>query len=276
MLGAVCGDIIGSYFEFNRTKDYNFIFHNRSRFTDDTVLTAAVCDALLSCGHKMKVYFFKAWAVNFAEKYKKYYSLYPNAGYGGMFSEWAESPNIYKQNSYGNGASMRVSPIGYAFDTLDKTQLAVTASCYYTHNNKEAIIGAKAVASAVFLAYRGKSKDEIKNYIKQNFGYDLSFSLDSIRENYKFTSRTLYSVPQSIVAFLESRDYEDAVRKAISLGGDTDTMACIAGGIAEAYYKEIPDHILDFCLNKLDDRFIKTMRDFYLKFCPVMLPKRLT
>ncbi|MDE6732593.1 MAG: ADP-ribosylglycohydrolase family protein [Oscillospiraceae bacterium] len=256
MWGAVYGDIIGSYYEVHSTKNFNFPFQSSSTFTDDTVMTAAVCEAICRNNAPITSREVKKRAKEYAAQYKRFYSLYPNAGFGQMFSEWAEASSLYRQSSFGNGAAMRVVPIGYAYDTLEQTLLQAKASCLYTHYNKEAIMGAQAVAAAVWLARHGKSKDEIKSYLEANFRYYLSVPISEIREDYGFEVRAGKSVPQSIAAFLQSEDYESVVRNAVSLGGDADTMACIAGGIAEAFYREIPQSIKNFC----DLRLVGTIK----------------
>lgn len=260
--GAVYGDIIGSYYEVHSTKDFDFPFQSSSTFTDDTVMTAAVCEAILINDSEIAPSNLKKRAKEYAAQYKRFYSLYPNAGFGQMFSEWAEAETLYKQSSFGNGAAMRVVPIGYAYDTLEQTLLQAKASCLYTHDNKEAITGAQAVAAAVWLARHGKSKDEIKSYLEANFRYELSAPISDIRGNYGFEVRAGKTVPQSIAAFLQSEDYESAVRNAVSLGGDADTMACIAGGIAEAFYGEIPQSIKSFCDLRLDRTIKRIINSF--------------
>lgn len=262
MFGAIYGDIIGSYYELHCTKDYNFEFQEYSYFTDDSVLTAAVCKAILQNSEPITRFSMGKRAFEYASQIRYFYSCFPNAGFGQMFSEWAKSGGYKRIRSYGNGASMRVMPIGYAYESEEQVLLQAKASCLYTHNNREAIRGAQAVALATRLALDGKSKAEIKKKLEDRFSYDLSFGLDDIREKYVFDSRTNYSVPPAIVAFLESDDYESAIRGAISLGGDADTMACIAGGLAEAYYKEIPKNISDFCNMRLDSTLRKIIYEF--------------
>ncbi len=261
--GAVYGDIIGSYYEVHCTKDYSFTFQSESAFTDDSVMTAAVCAAITANPAPITTFGIKKRAREYAAQYKRFYSLFPNAGYGQMFSKWAGSPEPYIQRSRANGGAMRVAPIGYAYRDLEQVMLQVKASCYYTHHTREAVNSAKAVAAAVWLARNGKSKDDIKKFIENSFHLKLSTPLDKIRADYKFDSRASYSVPPAINAFLQSDDYESAVRLAVSLGGDADTMACIAGGIAEAFYGEIPRHIAEFCALRLD----KTIKDAVNSFC---------
>lgn len=263
MLGAVYGDIIGSCYEVHCTKDYHFPFPPDSRFTDDTVMTAAVCDAILYNDQWTTVFSLKRRALEYAKRYRQYYARYPNAGFGEMFAAWASKPSLSVQKSYGNGAAMRVVPIGYAYQTLEQTLLQARASCICTHNHREAVHGAMAVSGAVWLARHKKSKQEIQTWIERRFRCDLGADLEELRCSYRFDSRTSYSVPPAIMAFLQSTDYEDAVRKAVSMGGDADTMACIAGGIAEAYYGVIPDHICRFCNARLDS----SLRQIFGAFC---------
>lgn len=260
--GAVYGDIIGSYYEVHSTKDFDFPFQSSSTFTDDTVMTLAVCEAISVNSLEITPHLVNKRSKEYAAQYKRFYSLYPNTGFGQMFSEWAEAETLYRQNSYGNGAAMRVVPIGYAYDTLEQTLLQAKASCLYTHNSKEAITGAQAAAAAVWLARHGKSKDEIKRFVENNFRYDLSTPIAEIRKSYVFEIRAGKSVPQSIAAFLQSEDYESAVRNAVSLGGDADTMACIAGGIAEAFYGEISRHIKEFCDLRTDGTIKRIINSF--------------
>lgn len=266
MFGAIYGDVIGSYYEVHCTKNFDFPFEASSQFTDDSVLIAAVCDAILDDASDISPLTIRKRAYRYAVKYKQFYSFFPDAGFGTMFSKWATSPDLYAEHSYGNGASMRVIPISYAYNTIEQTMLQAKASCLYTHRNREAIRGAQAVAAAVFLARHGENKKSIRNFIEKKFRYDLSQPLSTIREHHVFDSRTAYSVPPAIIAFLESTDYESAVRGAISLGGDADTQACIAGGIAEAFYGEIPEYIKRFCEPKIDITIKKAVRAFYKKY----------
>jgi len=267
MFGAVYGDVIGSYYESHCTKDYNFEFTNDSTFTDDTVLTVAVCKAILDNPLPITRWQIRRRGLEYAGKYRQYYSYYPYAGFGNMFSDWAGSELFKVNRSYANGGAMRVIPIGYAYETLEQVQLQAKASCYFTHNHPEAVKAAQAVASAVFLANKGESKNGIKEYLERKYHYDLSRKLKDIKATYVFNSRSSYSVPPAIIAFLESEDYESAVRLAVSLGGDADTEACIAGGIAEAFYKEIPENIQDFCDRKIDYTLRSVIKEFKSTFC---------
>lgn len=224
MTGALFGDIVGSVYEFRPVKTADFpLFSHRSCFTDDTVLTVATADALIS-------------GAGYGKKYREYYRLYPDAGYGGMFHHWAGNPSAGPYGSYGNGSAMRVSPIGYAFGTLDEVLREAERSAAVTHNHPEGIRGAQAVAAAVFLARTGTSKEELRRFLETRFSYDLSRRLDDIRPSYGFDVTCQGSVPESLLAFFESDSCEDAVRKAVSLGGDADTMGCIAGAVAQAFY----------------------------------------
>jgi len=241
MLGAIVGDIIGSAYEWHRTKSPDFeLFTPRSHFTDDTVLTVAMADCILH-------------GKDYALTFKEYGRRYPYAGYGGMFLAWLASDSLTPYNSFGNGSAMRVSPVGFASSSLDDVLREAERSAAVTHNHPEGIKGAQAVAAAIFLARSGGGKKRIREYVEDTFGYDLHQTLDQIRPYYGFDETCQGSVPQAIIAFLESSDYEDAVRKAVSLGGDSDTLACMAGGIAQAYYREITERIIREARQLLDD-----------------------
>ncbi len=263
MFGAVCGDVIGSYYENRATKNYDFqLFCKTSCFTDDTVMTAAVCDAILFRPEPIRRHELHTRAKEYALRFKAYYARHPHAGFGYMFRKWAKSNMLYRQDSFGNGGAMRVVPIGYAYDDLHQIELQAKASCLYTHAHPEAIRGAKAVASAVFLARTGHSREEMRAYLEKRFRYDLHMDWGVLKTVYSFSSRTIDSVPPAIQAFLDSSDYEDAIRRAISLGGDADTMACIAGGIAEAFYGGVPEEILHFCKPRIDSGLRVKIEDF--------------
>lgn len=260
MLGAILGDIIGSTREWHNIKSEDFdLFPAGSHFTDDSVMTAAVAEKLLGDLHS------KDDRSSYASWYKHYYRRYPNAGFGQMFSEWAESDLLKIQRSYGNGAAMRVTAIGYAFRDLKPMLKEVESSCYYTHHNYEAVKGAKAVATSVFLANKQVEKETIRRTVTKLFGYTFE-PLDIIRADYVFDSRTSYTVPPALEAFFESTSYETAIRKAISIGGDSDTIACITGGIAEAYYKEIPKEIVSRGKFLIDSGLKKVIREFNERF----------
>lgn len=267
MLGAVYGDVIGSWYESYATKDYNFPFHSKSEFTDDTVMTTAVCKAILENNSEITRTQIKSRGYEYAVRYKQYYSYFPYAGYGMMFAQWAENHSMRVQKSYGNGGAMRAVPIGYAYNSEEQVLLQAEASCYYTHNCKEAIHGTQAVAMAVFMARNGETKNSIREYLTKKFRYDLDYAIEDIKPDYSFNNSTNYSIPPSIVAFLDSHDYESAVRNAVSLGGDADTMACIAGGIAEAFYKNIPAEIKSFCSSRIDITLKKVLNEFSETYC---------
>ena len=253
ILGAIAGDIIGSVYEFNATKDYNFLLlSDSSTYTDDTVMTVANADWLLS-GDTLK-----GVMLDYGNRYA--------AGYGGWFFSWLWSENPQPYNSWGNGSAMRVSPVGWAFGTLEKTLEAAKQSAEVTHNHPEGIKGAQATAACIYWARKGKTKQQIKEYVEALFGYDLSRTCDEIRPNYEFEPSCQKTVPESIIAFLESTDFESAIRLAVSLGGDADTMGSITGGIAEAYYGGVPENIKIEVLKRLQNEFIEVMQKFYQKF----------
>ncbi|GGA01953.1 hypothetical protein GCM10008018_55190 [Paenibacillus marchantiophytorum] len=254
MLGAVIGDVIGSVFEWHNVKSTEFQLYDRfTRFTDDTVLTVAIADAVLNKTKRSnRLLDYYASKRLYAYKLRQYAKWYPNAGYGQKFEEWASSSDPKPYRSYGNGSAMRVSPIGFAFNTLEEVLREARRSALVTHNHRQGIFGAQAVASAVFLARNNRPKAEIQAFIQQKFKYNLTRKLDDIRPKYAFDPSCQGSVPQAIIAFLESTDFEDAIRKAISIGGDSDTIACITGGIAHAFYKEIPKEIVSEVMLKLD------------------------
>jgi ADP-ribosylglycohydrolase len=254
MLGAIIGDIIGSVYEVIDIKTTDFpLFSERSTFTDDTVLTVAIADSILN-------------DIPYEINLKKYFKMFPYAGYGGTFRAWAASESMDPYNSWGNGSAMRVSPVGFAFDTLDEVLSESRRSAAVTHNHPEGIKGAQSVASAIFLARNNKSKDQIKQFIEERFKYDLGEPLDEIRRYYTFDVSCQGSVPQAIIAFLESSDFEDAIRKAISIGGDSDTIACITGGIAQAYYREIPEFIQRGITEILDERLMEVVTLFLQRY----------
>ncbi len=269
MWGAIAGDIIGSVFENENVKTTDFpLFSQFSRFTDDTVLTVAIADAVMRrTPHPIKVVDLLLAPKTYAFRLRLYGRRYPNVGYGQLFQKWLASDTTHGYQSYGNGSAMRVSPIGFAFDTLDDVLREAKLSAIVTHNHPEGICGAQAVAAAVFWARTTKDKETIRQMIQDRFNYRLDQSLDAIRPSYQFDSSCQGSVPQAITAFLESENFEDAIRKAISLGGDSDTIACIAGGIAQAFYGEVPPHILgrvrlllDGQLKQLADQFTARYR----------------
>jgi ADP-ribosylglycohydrolase len=230
MIGAIAGDIIGSIYEHHPIKTREFpLFDKGCRFTDDTVLTVAVADAILS-------------GQAYRESVRKIGQRHPHAGYGGSFIKWLHAPDPQPYNSWGNGAAMRVSPVGFAFSTETQVLIQAKQTAVITHNHPEDIKGAQATALAVFLARTGHDKETIRQRIMNDFSYDLTRTIDEIRPDYTFDISCQGTVPEAIIAFLDADSWEDTIRNAISLGGDSDTLACIAGGIAEAFYGEIaPD-----------------------------------
>lgn len=254
MLGAIAGDVIGSVYEMGSLKTLQFpLFVPESRFTDDTVCTVALADSLLT-------------GDDYARLLKQYVRRYPNAGYGGTFFYWGHSDNFQPYQSWGNGSAMRVSPVAWAYDTMDAVLEAAEQSAAITHDHPEGIRGAQAIAASVFLARQGADKEEIRDYVESTFFYDLNESLDSIRTWYRFDVSCQGSVPQAITAFLESHDFEDAVRKAISLGGDSDTIACMAGAIAEAHYGGVPEPIAAEVAVRLDPPLLQVVELFRARY----------
>jgi ADP-ribosylglycohydrolase len=252
MLGAIAGDMIGAPYERYPIKHKNF--HLRvSGFTDDTVLTVAVAQAILD-------------ETDFSETIKSVARKYHHLPYGGSFRKWVRTWENKPYNSFGNGSAMRVSPVGFAFDTVEQVLAVAEQSAAVTHNHPEGIKGAQATALAIFMARHGKSKDTIRSEITSRFGYDLDRTVDSIRPNYRFDVSCQGSVPESIIAFLDADSYGDAVKNAISLGGDADTMACIAGGIAQAYYKKIPVEIVEAVMEKLTPDLRCVVDQFHDRF----------
>jgi ADP-ribosylglycohydrolase len=260
VIGAFAGDIIGQPYEGMRhnirTTEFP-LFLARSHFTDDSVLTAAVADAILS-------------GEPYGAKLKEYFGYYPHAGYGGAFKHWARSGATEPYNSFGNGSAMRVGPVGWAFDSIEEVLEQAKQSAEVTHNHPEGIKGAQAIAVAVFLARTGHGKEEIREFLQDRFGYDLSESIDSLRTWYALDYDPLYiscmkSVPPALIAFLDSDSFEDAIRKVISIGGDSDTLACITGGIAEAHYG-VPTAIRDEVLSRLDERLSMVLIQFEDRF----------
>ena len=251
MLGAIAGDIIGSPYERQSITIKRFpLFTERSHFTDDTVLTVATAWCLLH-------------GTGYAEAYRKFGQAHPNRGYGGSFRKWVFHPEKGPYNSCGNGSAMRVSPVGLACGSLADVLAEAKRSAEVTHNHPEGIKGAQATALAVFLARTGTTKAGIKREITGRFGYNLNRRLDDIREDYRFDVTCQGSVPEAIIAFLESDGVEDAIRGAISLGGDTDTQACIAGGIAEAFYGGVPEEIEREVRARLPQDFLDIIDLFY-------------
>ncbi len=234
MIGAMLGDMIGAPYEFDRgskTKDFP-LFSKESRFTDDSVMTAAVAEALLETQGQPDAVICAA----LIRSMQKWGRAYPNAGYGGMFIRWLFSANPKPYGSFGNGSAMRVSAAGWLYDDPETTRHIAMLTASVSHNHSEGIKGAEAAASAIFLARQGSSKEEIRAYITREFGYDLTQTCDDLRTGNRHNETCQVTMPLVFAAFLESSSFEDAIRNAVSLGGDTDTVACITGGIAQAYY----------------------------------------
>jgi ADP-ribosyl-[dinitrogen reductase] hydrolase len=254
ILGAIIGDVIGSVYEWNNVRTTDFpLFRPSTDFTDDSVLTFATMDSLLN-------------GLDFTKTYQSYSRNFPHRGYGGRFSSWIHEEHPLPYNSWGNGSAMRVSPVGWASDTLGEVLIQAQRSAEVTHNHPEGIKGAQATASAIFLARTGLSKAEIKQYIEKTFAYNLDRTIDEIRPTFHFDESCQGTVPESIIAFLESTDFESAIRLAISLGGDSDTIACITGGIAEAFYKEIPTEIITNTLKVIPLEIIQLIEDFSARY----------
>lgn len=254
MIGAIAGDIIGSVFESHPIKTTSFpLFSKASTFTDDTVLSLAIADAILN-------------NTDYAMSLKRYGRKYPHAGYGMSFYNWMQSADTKPYYSWGNGSAMRVSSVGFAFDSTNDVLLEAEKTAAVTHNHPEGIKGAQATALATYLARCGDDKESIRKQLGLRFGYDLNDTLAEIRPNYSFDVSCQGSVPQAIIAFLESDSFEDAVRLAISLGGDSDTMGCIAGGIAQAYYGKIPAVIIEQVRQRLPEEFLRIIEQFNATF----------
>lgn len=259
MIGALTGDIVGSIYEWNNIKTVDFpLFQDKCFFTDDSVLTVALADAILT-------------GESYATKLREYFRRYPDAGYGRHFRAWAKSSFQGPYDSCGNGAGMRISPAGWAFDSLDEVLQMAKEFTAVTHNHVEGVKGGQATAAAIFIGRTGKSKKEIRDYIESAFGYDLGMTCDQIRPKYSFDGTAQGTVPQAMVAFLESTDFEHAIRLAISLGGDSDTMACITGSIAEAFYGGVPEKIAMRTIGFLDEPLKAVVLEFSERFgipCP--------
>jgi ADP-ribosylglycohydrolase len=254
IIGAIAGDIIGSVYEWHNVKTVDFdLFSHKSTFTDDSVLTLATMDAILN-------------QRSYTESYQLFGRNYPKRGYGGHFQSWIHSKAPKPYNSWGNGSAMRVSPVGWYGNSVEDVMAEAQKSAEVTHNHPEGIKGAKATAVAVFMARVGKSKEDIKKFITDTFNYDLERKINEIRPDYAFDVSCQGSVPEALIAFLESADFESAIRLAISIGGDSDTIACITGGIAEAYYQVIPEYIIENVLKILPKGLAKIVEKFSTKY----------
>ena len=259
MYGAILGDIIGSPYEFDmggKTKEFP-LFSKASQFTDDTVMTIAVAEALLDTMGETSDNIRSA----IIKSMQKWGKKYPHAGYGSMFNGWLYEDDPQPYGSFGNGSAMRVSSVGWLYKNIDVTREIAKITADATHNHPEGIKGAEAVASAIFLARNGSSKDEIEDYIVREFGYDLSRSCDEIRPTYFHDETCQKTVPEAITAFLEGEDFEDVIRTAVSLGGDCDTLTCIAGSIAEAFYG-VPKELEEECHSRISDDLAEVLYRF--------------
>ncbi|NJC27477.1 ADP-ribosylglycohydrolase family protein [Neolewinella antarctica] len=250
MKGAIIGDIIGSRLERNGAKDYDFeLVTTDCHFTDDTVLTIAVADAILN-------------QRDFAEVVQEYALRYPDAGYGGTFKKWMHGDIFGPYGSWGNGAAMRVSPVGWLFNDIETVRAKARETARITHDHAEGLKGAEAVASAIFLCRQGGKKEDIRKYITDTFGYNLRRTIEEIRPEYTFDVSSQGSVPEAIIAFLDSENLVDAIRLAVSLGGDTDTQAAIAGSIAEAFYGPLAAPLEEVMNAFLPNEFIDVIGAF--------------
>ena len=260
MYGAILGDIIGSPYEFdmgNKTKDFPF-FDKGCMYTDDTVMTIAVCDALLKAelhapDDVIRFYLIKCM--------KEWGRRYPDAGYGARFFWWLITKGDHPYNSYGNGSAMRVSSVGWLYDSLERTRKVARLTADVTHNHPEGIKGAEATASVIYLARTGATKEAIKDYVIREFGYDLSRTCDEIRPTYRHVESCQETVPEAITAFLEGEDFEDVIRTAVSLGGDCDTLTAIAGSMAEAYYG-VPEWLKEECEKRVEAEMLYILKEF--------------
>ena len=254
MIGAIAGDIIGSVYEANPIKTTEFpLFSERSRFTDDTVLTIATAYALMK-------------GLDYASVYRQFGRNYPWAGYGATFINWLMIDEAPPYNSWGNGSAMRISPVGFARESIKDVLEEAAKSAAVTHNHPEGIKGAQATSLAIFMGRKGKTKDDIRQMIGEKFNYNLDRTIEEIRPNYFFDVSCQGSVPEAIIAFLQSDDVETAIRLAVSLGGDSDTLACIAGGIAYAFYKEIPQQLETEVRSRLPQKFLSILDEFSIKY----------
>lgn len=261
MIGAILGDIIGSPYEFDRgdkVKDFTF-FEKGAGFTDDSVMTVAVAEAIMEVGADTDEENMKA---AFAKSMQKWGRIYPFAGYGGMFARWLLSPDPKPYGSFGNGSAMRVSSVGWFYDSLERTEEVAGWSAAVSHNHEEGIKGAKATAGVIYLARNGADKEEIRKYVTENYHYDLDRTLDQIRPDYHMDATCQGTVPEAVIALLEGVDYEDVIRGAISLGGDTDTLGAIAGAMGEAMF-EVPDSLATEIDKRLPDDMRSVVKEFH-------------
>lgn len=260
MYGALLGDMIGSPYEFDqggKTKEFP-LFCRRSTYTDDSVMTLAVAEAFLTTKPGMDETDIKLLLI---KKMQHYGRLFPHAGYGGMFRRWLRERHPMPYGSYGNGSAMRVSSVGWLFDDLPTVRQMARYSAEVTHNHPEGVKGAEAVASLIYLARTGSTKEQLKAFAGETFGYDLSRTCDEIRPGYRHVESCQETVPEAITAFLEGETFEDVIRTAVSLGGDCDTLTCIAGSMAEAFYG-VPEDLKQECRNRLPKELLEVLQLF--------------
>ena len=260
MLGALVGDIVGSIYEFHNTKSMDFdMFTPWNNFTDDSVMTLAVAKWLMED---------EAHTINYLIGcMQELGNRYPNAGYGSRFGMWLEDEDPQPYNSWGNGAGMRVSPVGLYAKTLDEALALAAITASVSHNHPEGVKGAQAIASCVFLCKQRKTKSEIKEYVETTFYYNLDRKISDIRPGYHFDVSCQGSVPEAIIAFLEGNSFEEVIRLAVSIGGDSDTIACMAGAIAACMYP-IPEEISEKCDAILTDD-LREIKDLFIDFIEV-------
>ncbi len=262
MYGAILGDMIGAPYEFEKkqkkSKDFD-MFNRRIHFTDDTVMSVAIAEAIMIDETDADEQTMKTAFISHMQKWGR---KYPTAGFGGMFSKWLFDEDPQPYGSYGNGSAMRVSSVGWFFNSLERTREVARWSAEVTHNHPEGIKGAEATATAIYMARTEKTKEEIKEYISSEFGYDFSKTCDEIRPWYRFDVSCQGTVPVALIAFFEGQDFEDVIRTAVSLGGDSDTLTCIAGSFAEAFYG-VPDSYKSECDKRLPEDIKKVLYDFY-------------
>ena len=260
MYGTILGDIIGSTFEFDRggkTKEFP-LFSSECTWTDDTVMTVAIAEALLEVGSEATIPEIEEACVRSMQKWGR---KYPYAGYGARFIRWVVDPHPHPYGSFGNGSAMRVSPVGWLYDTVERTREVAKATSLVSHNHPEGIKGAECTAAVVFLARKGFSKDEIEEYIRDQFGYDYSETLEEMRARHAQVETCMDSLPKALRAFFDGTSYEDVIRNAVSLGGDTDTLGAIAGAMGEAYYG-VPDELRKECLARIPKDMLVVLNRF--------------
>ena len=261
MYGAILGDIIGSPYEFDqgeKRKDFGPLFNEKAAFTDDSVMTIAVAEGLIEAGVSSSDEAIKKQVI---ASMKKWGQRFPDAGYGLKFIKWVLSDDPKPYNSFGNGSAMRVASVGWLYDTLEETRHVARLTAEVTHNHPEGIKGAESVAAAIYMARNGASKKDIRAYTIKEFNYDLSRTLDDIRPTYRHVESCQETVPEAMTAFLEGTDFEDVIRSAVSLGGDCDTLTCIAASIAEAFYG-VPDDLKAECRGRITKEMLKVLDRF--------------